>query len=575
MINLSDYPNSEGGVAGLRLALFNAMGDTLFKIDHWQTLAFHTLKEINDVADVEHTENSIKNASAKVLNHFDINDDKDYDMFLEGNTSIPELTNFLPTRTFVNFILFLEKLPSHVFRSLESNVKEHLEEITSLIEWYESHPSIQTFLNEQRRPDNHEDGILYDFYSRCLDEQRQILKYFLHGVKERALHKSFIVPLGLGSIFSLSDRYRDYPYRLPHHNGQEYFDCRLIDQAGHRLAEIPLRQGRELEKLYSSHKEEFYNQLFTIKSIPQIFQSIEFHLGFIPLQNDRKPIFSELKVLFNSEQWMAFYALALPQVEGLFTDMVDLVNPAKKQKSLPIKVELIRPFHDLSDAYFDYYQYHVPRMRNKFMHTGYDENFKIKSYDLLTDLEHLIRTFYELKNSSVRVKRLHKRRNPMDFLGYREFAHYFALVDDLSDKQKKAIASDIEQFEKEFLNESCDILIVCAEAIQETPLVIKKIIGILEFHLESVNLPSQLNTLNGKEFKQKMEDKALVEKFRMAFATHQQELEELEYLGTFLNGYKVHLPSLDSKTALFLEKEKSDNSKFFANIKAAKNLVGD
>ena len=48
------------------------------------------------------------------------------------------------------------------------------------------------------------------------------------------------------------------------------------------------------------------------------------------------------------------YALALLQVEGLFTDMVDLVIPAKKHKSLPIYVELIRPFHDLSEEYFDY-----------------------------------------------------------------------------------------------------------------------------------------------------------------------------------------------------------------------------
>ena len=573
MIDLSDYSNSGGGVAGLRVALFNAMGDTLFKSDNWQTLAFHALREIDNVGDIENTDDSVNIAAAKVLSHFDINDDEDYTMFLEGSVSIPELNNLLPTRTFVNFILLLEKLPSQVFQSLEAKVKEHLAEITSLIAWYESQPSIQTYLKEQRKPDNHEDGILYDFYSRCLDEQRQILKYFLNGIKERALHKASIVPLGLGSVFSLSDRYRDYPYRLPHYNGQEFFDCRLIDQAGHRLGEIPIGQGRELEKLYAADKEEFYKQLFAIKSIPQIFQSIEFHLGFVPLQNDRKPIFDELKLLFNNEQWMAFYALALPQVEGLFTDMVDLVNPEKKQKSLPIKVELIRPFHDLSDAYFDYYQYHVPRLRNKFMHTGYDENFKTKSYDLLTDLDHLIRTFCELKNSSVRIKRLHTRRNPMDFLGYREFAQYFALIDDLTGKQKKAIANDVEKFERDFLNESCDVLVVCAEAIKETSIVIKKIIGILEFHLESVNLPSQLNTLNAKEFKQKMEDNALVGNFKLAFATHQHEFEELECLDTFLNGYKAHLPSLDSKTMPFVEKERRDNSNFFANIQIARTLV--
>jgi hypothetical protein len=572
MITLDGHPKNHSGIADLRLALINSLGDTLFRIDDWLSLAFYALKEVSQVGDIENNQNSIDQAAGKVLSHFDIKDDKDYSLFLENNAAIPELKDVPRIRIFLNFILYMEKLPSEVFHSLEAKVKEHLTQITALIEWYEGQPAIQIYLKEQRKPDNHEDGILYDFYSRCIDEQRKILKYFLNGIKERALHKSYVIPFGLGSMFSFSERYRDYPYKLPHHNGLEYFDCRLIDQVVHRIGELPITQGRDLEKLYASNKEEFYKQLFVIKSIPQIFQSIEFHLGFVPLQNDRKPIFDELKILFNNEQWMAFYALALPQVEGLFTDMVDLVNPEKKHKSLPMKVELIRPFHDLSEAYFDYYQYHVPRLRNKFMHTGYDEDFKTKSYDLLTDLDHLVRTFSELKNSSVRIKELHTRRNPVDFLGYREFAQYFALLDDSSDKQRKTITKDIEQFEKDFLNVSCDILVVCAEVVQETPILIKKIIGLLEFHLESVNLPSQLSTLNAKEFKLKMGDPALVEKFKLAFASHSQEFEELEYLNTFLNGYKAHLPSLDPKTMIFLEKERRDNSKFFANIRTARTL---
>jgi len=575
MINLTDYPNNTGGLADLRGALFDALGGTLFKADNWLSLAFYALQKVSEVGDIENNQDSIDQAAGKVLSHFDINDNEDYSLFLENNVAIPELKNAPRTRTFLNFILYLEKLPSEVFQSLEAKVKEHLTEITALVEWYEGQPAIQTYLKEQRKPDNHEDGILYDFYSRCIDEQRKILKYFLNGIKERALHKAYVIPMGLGPLFSFSERYRDYPYKFPHHNGQEYFDCRLIDQVGHRLSEIPIRQSRDLEKLYATNKEEFYKQLFVIKPIPQIFQSIEFHLRFVPLQHDRKAIFIELKLLFNNEQWMAFYALALPQVEGLFTDMVELVNPDKKQKSLPLKVKLIRPFHDLSEAYFDYYQYHVPRLRNKFMHTGYDEDFKTKCYDLLTDLDHLVRTFYELKNSSVRIKRLLTRRDPTDFLGHQEFAQYFALLDNLPDKQSKAITKDIEQFEKDFLNVSCDILVVCAEVIQETPILIKKIIGILEFHLESVNLPSQLNTLNAKEFKLKMGDAVLAEKFKLAFAAHSQEFEELEYLNTFLNGYKAHLPSLDPKTIIFLEKERRDTSKFFANIQTARMLVNN
>ena len=221
-------------------------GDTLFKIDHWQTLAFHTLKEINDVADVEHTENSIKNASTKVLNHFDINDDKDYDMFLK---EIPpsQMTNFLPTRTFfVNFILFLEKRRLMYSEIVGTNVKEHLEEIISLIEWYESHPSIQTFWMNREDLDNHELVFCMIFYSRCLDEQRQILKYFLHGVKERALINRVHCSAGVLAPYSHCPTDTEIiPYEAHHTTTvREYFDCCLIDQAGHRLAEIIL-YGKE------------------------------------------------------------------------------------------------------------------------------------------------------------------------------------------------------------------------------------------------------------------------------------------------------------------------------------------
>ena len=71
-----------------------------------------------------------------------------------------------------------------------------------------------------------------------------------------------------------------------------------------------------------------------------------------------------------------------------------------------------------------------------------------------------------------------------------------------------------------------------------------------------------------------MEDKALVENSGMALPPA-RAWRIWNIFGTFLNGYKVHLPVLRFKDGALPWKEKSDNSKFFLNIKAAKNLVGD
>jgi hypothetical protein len=569
MIKLSDYESNVGGINKFRSAIFDGLGNLLYNASNWHNLIFHALKEIEEMADVEHNATALDHAASKVLLHFGLSDEEDYSTFLSEPHSVPELAKEPRLRTFVNFLLYLEKLPSETHHVLESKVKEHLQQISELIAWYESHP----ILKEKRKPEDHEEAILHDFYARCISEQQEILKYFLSGVRQRARYKSTVVPFGMGTLFALTDRYHDFPYRLPHHNGVEYLDCRRIDLAGHRLGEIGIREIPNLRKLYATQKDEFYAQLFAIKSKAQIFQAMEFYLASLPTQYDRKPIFLELKQLFDHRQWMAFYALALPQVEGLFTDMAALTNPEKRNKSLPTKVQAIRPFHDLSEAYFDYYQYHVPRLRNKFMHTGYDEDFDVKSYDLLTDLEHLLRTFYELKNPSVKIKRLHTRRNPEDFLGYAEFADYFALIDELPIQQRTSIAAELIQFEKDFLNVSCDINLVCAEVVQEAPVLIKKIIEILEFHLQLTNFPSQLNVLNPREFKDKMVDSSLVEKFRLAFLSHEREFEELTFMSVFLNGYETYLPSLDSKIAVVLRKNRQDNSKFFANIRKAQEIV--
>lgn len=86
--------------------------------------------------------------------------------------------------------------------------------------------------------------------------------------------------------------------------------------------------------------------------------------------------------------------------------MCSKIFPNKQPgKSLSNKVRRIRPYYDRSDTYFDYYQYYLPIQRNRFSHTGYDDNFKLKSYDLLVDLTHILSVFHELHNLPVKLQK--------------------------------------------------------------------------------------------------------------------------------------------------------------------------
>src|SRR5690554_7318415 len=103
--------------------------------------------------------------------------------------------------------------------------------------------------------------------------------------------------------------------------------------------------------LYRNDKPKFYKQIFKRKSVENYFQSIFYHLDLLPVSDERHQIFNELKKLFNKKNWLAFYALALPQVEGLFSEMVLSLNPRSTaiRKALPDKVRVVRPDYYLRD----------------------------------------------------------------------------------------------------------------------------------------------------------------------------------------------------------------------------------
>lgn len=547
-VNLKNYKSIRDG--SFRKALFAKLGDELYNIKDPNFLLFTALKAIYPVnRGLTQSQDSIEKKVYAVLKHFRLNNIPKAQIFSindDGSSSaLPPSKEMTKIEEFWHYILQIDEPPAIAFHEIKNDVEADLKEISELIKCYESDPFIKKLNDEGVRPRNHEQKILHDFYKRCLNEQKVILEYYLDGLKKRALAvaSNFYDPLKSNKYWrSLKDR----PYFFARYFSRPYFDCRKIDLLGHRIGDYGISSLKELRLLYKNNKPKFYRTLFKKHTIAQIFLDVDFYLGQLPLINNRHSIFAELKSLFKAKRWIGFYSLALTQIEGLFTEMYLTVNPEleSNMKSLPDKVESIRPFHDLSHVYFDYYQYHIPRLRNKFMHSGFDEDFKLKSFDLLWDLYYLLKIFFELNDPLVKITQLHTRRNYEDFISYVEYSGYFQLLDRILLKKKSELKEVIDSFEKDFLVRDCNAEYVCMEVIQNSPQPIKILADKIQEHLTRFGITTPLEKLKKKEIETLCQNEKIADKIADSFLFNMRETEEVRHFYYFFKGYKMYLPSI-------------------------------
>ncbi len=559
-IQLSKVGRKYGDLRKFREELISNLGDEIFEYPTLQILLFNVLKQITPIKrTLKLNESSIEQACGKVLQHFGL-PIKIIVKKLTGdiieNTAPKERTN---AEVFSQDIIEIDKVPSTIYKALLKSVNEDLIAITELIKHYEQQPCIEKYIRDGEIPKLHEQRIIYDFYKRCSNERGKILNYFLEGVKDRALIKSRYTHLNLSYIMAFTEKYYDRPYHFAQTFSIHNFDYRKIDLSGHRIREFYIDESISLQILYNENKQKFYKRYFQKTSIEQHYQNFRFYLSHLPLKHNRNQIFEELIRLFKAKRWISFYALALPQVEGIFSEMCMAIAPDKdlSQKSLTHKVNSVRPFHYLSENYFDYYQYYIPLLRNKFAHTGYDDDFKLKSYDLLVDLSHVLQLFYELENPLVKIKKLHVRRKPEDFISIEEFVSYFQLINNLKVIQRQEIKADIENFEKEFLAQYCSIDYTCWEMIQEFPNMMTSFIEKINASFNYRQVKLVLCKTNFSEVKKIFQKEPEINILKDCFLYNRETVEKLENYSFFISTHNRNLPSLNSeiKTALNQLKE--------------------
>ncbi|WP_281631530.1 hypothetical protein [Flavobacterium luteolum] len=473
---------------------------------------------------------------------------------------------------FLNFI----ELPGIIKGQLEAKVKFDLDSINDYINEYEK----IEFIQKGETPRNHNQRTQNDFYKRCLEERVKIESHLEFGLKSRALSKSRRDNL-LGMSQMMFEDYEDRPYKLPLPKSNEYFDFDKIDKVGHRLGEIPIRIGRGLKELYINDKKEFYKELekeiSDEKVLKAIINGIEY-LPFIPEQ--RKRTFLELVDLYDSKKWYGFYSLALTQIEGLFTEMCRMCDPSfnSPYAALPDKVNVVRSYHPYSESSFDYFQYYLPNLRNRFLHYGLDstEEIEILCKELLWDLTETVSIYVELNIEALWMLRLIRRRNEIDFLSVSGLCYYFDLIGSL--RQKKQIIyfeSEIKELNERFLP---DLIFNVVSNLEE------RINSLIELIYETIKVQSNLkgfkidlNTISFQEIADNEEKIKIGAKdiFKWQF---ESEVLELLHILKFLQSYKqildlefiaieakMQIDNIDKEYSAILKKIKLINLKVNLN----------
>ena len=209
--------------------------------------------------------------------------------------------------------------------------------------------------------------------------------------------------------------------------------------------------------------------------------------------------------------------------------------------ALPDKVNVVRPFYSYSETRFDYFQYHLPNLRNRFLHFGLDTNEKIEilSKELLWDLAQVVSIFSGLTIDALWLLRLIRSRDDAEFMSVSGLCFYFKLLGSV--KKKKQF--DYFEVEVKSLNE----IYLPAVVFNVVFDLEAKINELIDRIYEPVKIQSAVNgfeidlkTISRKDIatnKSKVKT-AIKEIFDWRF---QSEIDELLKTLEFIKSYKQHL----------------------------------
>lgn len=436
MVDFNDYSTGKININELVNLISTDMNEDDYFTYTFEELAYVGLRQINF--------KGLKNTSESVSKHVS--------MVMNVEPLLKTMNHI--AENFARVYMDIKKLPVIEKSKLEKQVKMDLKQITDLISFYETLSFIKEFKAEYIKPRSQEEKAQLVFYQRTLVKRDEIVSYLTDGVGKRAIEKSKTdyesYRSESGKTIELQlEFHADYPYTDMIFQTKSFvygLDIHKLDYRKINLLWTKIQwSSAALNGQYTYDK--VFNDEIQRKIKPKaFFAQLLIDLKSLPIIRRRIDIFIEMQALFLAKKWYGFYALALPQVEGIFTEMMEVTDQKKAKGSLPDKVKLMRPHYSNSEYSFDYFEYALPTERNHFSHTGLVDHPKDKSYHLLLDVKYLFNVALELDTPLAKLSKLIKE-GVSKFEDIGELADFIKLVRGLKMKKKlDSVETDLDDF---------------------------------------------------------------------------------------------------------------------------------
>ena len=373
---------------------------------------------------------------------------------------------------FIKLFLNIDKLPLSQKIPLEQTVKKDLAELNALLEYYYSIDLIKQFRKEPVKPMNHQERMILDFYLRAVEKKELIISHLINKLDDIAIEKSKVKSnffrsdeSSPGSLLLKEFEYHsDFPYtdymvgatKNIYKIDYERLDYRQINPW--RNKENYFRRTTDISKGITPETEKEFLKNFRWKTAIQILNKVYNRVASLPILKSRTEIFLQLIDLYKMKKWYGFYALGLPQIEGIFAEMTGILETNKQTTgSLTDKVQQVRPHYELSAYFFDYYAYYLPDQRNKFSHLGQVGNIYVKSALLVLDLQNIIAIFEGLNTPLIELNNLIEE-GVGSFTEITKFTEFFSLIKKISRKHLPEIQDALDNLSYNVLAKKLDMV---------------------------------------------------------------------------------------------------------------------
>jgi hypothetical protein len=381
-------------------------------------------------------------------------------------------------------LLGFRSLPYKELKKLTAERINELRRLNELVLWYEKDGVIKKYLaRESNYSGSHEARTKLDFYHRSLRQRQHYIDELVGDLEAAAIRKATVEDAWSEVIVLYYMMTNITKVDSPVFQNCDY---RKIDKVLHRLDDWNSRKDDELRGLYDSDKAAFYGEVLKSKSLTKKIEEIQSMAENLPVSSQRRESLATLNSLYQDKKYLAVYALALPQVEGVFVEMMDSfgeddkieVNGTKvskaKMKALPDKAMFVSRKIAKTDFLFDYFIYCLPEQRNRFSHTGLSaegEDEKIMCYDIITDLYFVFLVFSELDNPLVHLKKI-TLTSPSAKTSFSEVVEFMKL----SEQAKK---------HEESYDRVSDCCAIYLSVIQDTPAIRERLFREALSHLQA------------------------------------------------------------------------------------------